>query len=264
MEKTSRRNAIKVMGLGTACLLTGAMKPLRPSRKHIITLSYDDGFRNSSIRTAELYEKYRLSASINVIAAAHQENFKSLDAYQSHPVGDFELWNELQSRGHEIMPHGYKHANLRDLPFPEAQNLITKCMDIFSEELEGFIAKGCIFNFPYNASSPDLEEWLKPRVRAIRTGGDAINPIPNKGLFRLTCTSYGPGNIDKHLEDTIDEFLAGPSGWLIYNTHGIDDEGWGPVSEVFLDELLDRLSQHETAELLSVTQSLDQVSLTHT
>lgn len=33
------------------------------------------------------------------------------------------------------------------------------------------------------------------------------------------------------------------SGWLIYNAHGLDDEGWGPMSSVFLDELLDRLKK---------------------
>lgn len=137
---------------------------------------------------------------------------------------------------------------------------MTKCLDIFSEKLEGFRAEQSIFNFPYNASTPELEDWLKTRVRAVRTAGPAINPLPHPGLFRLTCISYGPGNIDRHLDQTINEFLNGPSGWFIYNTHGIDDEGWGPVSEGFLDELLDRLNQHETAEVLTVTQSFDQIT----
>ena len=39
----------------------------------------------------------------------------------------------------------------------------------------------------------------------------------------------------------------------------LDDEGWGPVSSVFLDELLDRLSGHESARVLSITQSLNQI-----
>ncbi|MEE9461752.1 MAG: hypothetical protein V3V53_07960, partial [Bacteroidales bacterium] len=71
--------------------------------------------------------------------------------------------------------------------------------------------------------------------------------------------SHGPENIDEHLEEKINEFLNGPSGWFIYNTHGLDKEGWGPVSSVFLDELLDRLNEHESAEVLSITQSLNQI-----
>jgi hypothetical protein len=67
--------------------------------------------------------------------------------------------------------------------------------------------------------------------------------MPFKGQKKLTCISHGPENIDKHLGESIDNFLKTPSGWFIYNTHGLDDEGWGPVSSSFLDELLDRLTK---------------------
>lgn len=44
-------------------------------------------------------------------------------------------------------------------------------------------------------------------------------------------------------ENTIDEFLQGQYGWLIFNTHCLDEEGWEPMSSVFLDELPDRLKK---------------------
>jgi hypothetical protein len=75
------------------------------------------------------------------------------------------------------MPHGYKHANLRYMPFEDAKELVIKCLDIFSEKLEGFKAEQSIFNFPYNASTPQLEDWLKTRVRAVRTAGRAIRMV---------------------------------------------------------------------------------------
>ena len=59
--------------------------------------------------------------------------------------------------------------------------------------------------------------------------------------------------------ETIDQFLEGPSGWFIYNTHGLDDEGWGPVSSVFLDELLDRLSGIKTVEILPAGKALERI-----
>jgi hypothetical protein len=76
---------------------------------------------------------------------------------------------------------------------------------------------------------------------AFRTGGPAINPLPHRGQSKLTCTSSGPGNIDAHLTGEIEKLLSQPSGWLIYNTHGLDDEGWGPLSASVLDGLLARL-----------------------
>jgi peptidoglycan/xylan/chitin deacetylase (PgdA/CDA1 family) len=259
MKTITRRQAVSAIGLGWAYVMTRAFVPAKPGKTHIITLSFDDGFEKSSIKTAEIYEKYGLSAAINVIASAHEKQFELPNEYHAWPVGDFDLWNELQSRGHEIMPHGYNHSNLQELALEDAKKLVNKCLDIFSMELDGFIPENAVFNFPYNASNPDIEDWIKTKVRAIRTGGSLVNPLPYKGQFRLTCISHGPENIDRHLEEQISEFLEGPSGWFIYNTHGLDEEGWGPVSSTLLDELLDRLHGHETAEVLSVTQSLNQI-----
>jgi len=76
-------------------------------------------------------------------------------------------------------------------------------------------------------------------------------------MKKLTCASHGPENIDLYLDNTINEFLKGSSGWLIFNTHGLDDEGWGPMSSRFLDELLDRITRSDTVEMLSVSQALD-------
>jgi len=52
--------------------------------------------------------------------------------------GDFGVWNELQDRGHEIMPHGYRHTHLANLPLEEAEDLIHKCIEVFTKELRGF------------------------------------------------------------------------------------------------------------------------------
>ena len=76
-------------------------------------------------------------------------------------------------------------------------------------------------------------------------------------MTKLTCISYGADNADKHLNESIDIFLEGPPAWFIYNTHGLDDEGWGPVSSVFLDELLDRLTRMKNVKVLPAGAALD-------
>lgn len=255
--KLSRRDSIKWIFSGTMAALTAPLLGRAGETTHLITLSFDDGFKKSSIRTAEIYEKYKLSSCINIIASAHLQEPGTTDAYHLWPVGDFTLWNELKKRGHEIMPHSYRHANLTQMPLEKAKVLVNKCIAVFEEELDGFRTEESVFNLPYNASTPELEAWLKTRFRAIRTGGNPVNPLPHRGQFRLGCASYGPDNIDEHLEKTINEFLEGPPGWLVYNTHGIDDEGWGPVSAVYLDELLDRLTRLEHVSVLPVIPALD-------
>jgi peptidoglycan/xylan/chitin deacetylase (PgdA/CDA1 family) len=252
----TRRQVIKSLGFGTAGLMI-AQSPFRCSEKtHIITLSFDDGFEKSSIRTAEIFEKYGLTACINVIATAHLQNFVLPNEYHAWKAGDFQLWNELKSRGHEIMPHSYDHQNLTEMPLEQAKESILKCLDVFNKELKGFDAKEAVYNFAYNASTPEIEEWLGTQVMAFRTGGPAYNPSPHPGQKKLTCISHGPENIDQHLGQTIDEFLNGPNGWFIYNTHGLDDEGWGPVSSGYLDELLDKLTKIKTVDVLAAGEAL--------
>jgi beta-glucanase (GH16 family) len=56
----------------------------------------------------------------------------------------------------EVMPHSYKHANLRQLSFSEAKDLIRRCLDVFSKELKHFDPKKAIYNFAYNASTPEI------------------------------------------------------------------------------------------------------------
>jgi hypothetical protein len=127
---------------------------------------------------------------------------------------------------------------------------------IFSDRLQGFDARDSVFNFPYNASTADLEGWLPMTVKAFRTGGDGINLLPHKGQTKLTCTAYGPENCEQHLDSEIERLLSKPSGWLIYNTHGLDDEGWGPIRSTYLEGLLEKLLHIDTVVVKPVGQVL--------
>jgi peptidoglycan/xylan/chitin deacetylase (PgdA/CDA1 family) len=222
---------------------------------HIVTLSFDDGFERSSIRTAEIFERYGLAAELHVLAAGHLGEPK--ESWHSRwRKGDFGLWSELRARGHSVMPHGYRHANKAELPLDEAKRSIEACLDVFRAELDGFKASKASFAFPYNRSTPEIEAWLGTRVRAFRTGGDPVMPLPRPGQQRVTCASFGPGRADDHLSRTVEAFLAGPSGWLCYNLHGLDGEGWGPTGSDTLARVLERLAAAD-ALVLPITAALD-------
>jgi peptidoglycan/xylan/chitin deacetylase (PgdA/CDA1 family) len=223
---------------------------------YIVSLSFDDGFEKSNLKIAEIHEKFGLSACFNVLAREEVDGEKVDDLYHHWPKGDFKLWNELQARGHEIMPHGLIHHNLANMALADAQRSITRCLEIFKEELENFQAHEAIYNFAYNASTPELEAWLPSVVKAFRTGGEGINPLPHKGQVRLTTTAHGPDNCEWHLDEQINRLLAQPSGWLIYNVHGLDDEGWGPIRAKYLQDLLDRLSGTQGVAILPVGKAL--------
>jgi peptidoglycan/xylan/chitin deacetylase (PgdA/CDA1 family) len=263
MKKHTRRAFLAAVGtVGAACALAGASRADEKSaaaKRHLVTLSFDDGFRKSSVKTAEIYEKYKLSACINVVASASMKDFRAPD-YPDVSRADFGLWNDLQARGHEIMPHGYKHANKQKLPFAESKDLILRCLDVFDKELNDFDRKQAVFNFPYNASTPELEQWLPTQVRAFRTGGAAINRLPHREQVKLTCTSFGPDNCEKAIDREIEKLLSMESGWLIFNTHGLDEEGWGPIRASYLEQLLERLLAIESVEILPAGKALARVA----
>jgi hypothetical protein len=215
--------------------------------RHIVTLSLDDGFTKSTVKTAQIFERYGLKACFNVVAMACKPGFafpNSAPAREGE-FGDFGLFNEMVARGHEVAPHGYAHLNKKAMGFEEAKGSILRCLEVFEGSLTGFVAKKSVFNFPYNATTAELDAWLPSVVRASRGGGveHGINALPTRETVVLRTTGHGPGNCDAHLEGCVSALLARPSGWLVYCGHGLDEEGWGPMSSGYLEGLLERLVQ---------------------
>lgn len=254
----NRREFIKTLSTG-ALVVPGIMSCITDNEEitHIVSISFDDGFQKSFLKTADIYEKYGLSACFNVIASGHLDDFTPPDEYILPEItGGFELWNDLKDRGHEVMPHGFRHADLAKLPIENAKSLVNECLAYFSDHLKDFDSSRSVFNFPFNSSSEELESWLNDKVMAYRTSGGAINPLPHRQMKKLTCISYGPENIDDYFEEQLRIFLAEPHGWFIFNAHGLDGEGWGPMSSAYLDELLDRLSGLKHVKVSPVGQAL--------
>lgn len=253
-----RRTFIKTSLIGT---LAGAVHRdiYAVNKSHILTLSFDDGFKKSFLKIADIFESYDLQACLNVIASGHLPEFKKVDDWiLPELMGDFNDWNALAQRGHEIMPHSWKHLNLAKQPLDEAKELIDKCLIYFENNLNGYRNETAIFNFPFNASTPELEKYLLAKVGAVRSWGTSpVNGIPTTSVpFKIGCGSKGPNNIDRWVGSKIEEFLAMDGGWLVLNLHGLDDEGWGPISTDFLTELLSKLVQIGHLEIAPAGQVL--------
>ncbi len=231
---------------------------------HIVSLSLDDGFKKSTIKTAQIYEGFRLKACFNIVSQAHTPGFSFPGGPETPGLfGDFGLYNELVARGHEVAPHGYGHFNKAAMPFEDAKTSILKCLDVFEKELKGFEAKKSVFNFPYNAATPELLAWLPTVVRAARAGGVAhgINPWPTRETMVLRTTGMGPANCDAHLEEAVKAFLSGGPGWMVYCGHALDDEGWGPISSAYLEKLLGRLVEMPHVKVWPVGQTFANLGL---
>jgi peptidoglycan/xylan/chitin deacetylase (PgdA/CDA1 family) len=232
--------------------------------KYIVTLSLDDGIKKSTIKQAEIFERFGLKGCFNVVARAHEPGFKFPNSPEMPGMfADFGLYNELVARGHEVAPHGYEHLNKRNMPFEEAKASILRCLDVFDQKLKGFDAKKSVFNFPYNAVTPELLEWVPTVVRATRGGGieHGINPLPTRETTVIKTTGHGPENCDAHLKGCVDALLAQDSGWLMYCGHGLDEEGWGPMSGAYLERLLGELVERPDVKVWPAGQAFAHLGL---
>ena len=254
-----RRKFIKSVAV---CSLAPALgfKPSYATKTHLISFSFDDGFRKSFYKLAEIHEEVGLKACLNIIASGHLPEFQQVDDWiRPELMGDFDDWNNFLSRGHEVMPHSWKHLNLaRQDPY-EAKKLISKCIVYFNEHLKGFDSAKAVFNFPFNSSTPELDQYALTKVRAVRTsGGGAINPFPTKNTSRiLGCESHGPGLSDDWVEEKVGSFLNSEGGWLVLNLHGLEEEGWGPLSTDYFSSLLNRLVIVNKLEVIPVGMALE-------
>ncbi len=244
---------------------------LPPIKKtHLVTLSWDDGFRKSFHKTADIFEANGLRACFNVIATANEEDFqprvggKPDVGIVGNPMGTFTEWNALKRRGHEVMAHTYNHANLTEMPLDQAKADIDKCAAYFEKHLKGFKARDSVYNFAYNASTPELDAYVLTKFLVARTQGDSpVNPIPtHRNPVRIGCYSHGPECCDDYFESELVKFLQGPSGWFVFNTHGLDGEGWGPMTSKYLDALLKRLGKLKMVEVVSPGVLLNRLSET--
>jgi hypothetical protein len=93
---------------------------------------------------------------------------------------------------------------------------------------------------------------------AFRTTGGMINPLPGPETRKVTTGGWGPDNAERHVDETVEKLLALPEGWMVYNLHGLDEEGWGPIRPAYLEKLLRRLREIESVRILPTGRALMQ------
>ncbi len=206
-----------------------------------IGIIFDDGIKKSTLTTAKLFEEYKLPAYFGVIAEPGNWSPNLVK-------GDFDLWNELQSRGHVVYPHGYTHTKLSEIPHEQAVDELRRCLDAFTEMLDGFNAKEALYAFAYNCGTPSLCEWLLPRVRAVRIGGTGfLNEADLKSRIWHNVT-HGPDDPGDHLLDHLQQCRVKKPPAFFYSLHGIDGEAWGAIALDKLKRVLDLITSDDTFE----------------
>lgn len=224
-----------------------------------LSLDFDDGFLRSCRKVADIFEGHGLRAAFNVLA--DPDGFlDDAPGYPDHGRGRFDDWNALQTRGHNINPHGWDHHDLSQMPHDEAVAKLERCLNAFAQGLQGFDAKRCLYAFAYDRSTPALEAWLTERCLGVRAHGAPYNVIPAPGVRKVSTAGWGPDDVEAALERGFEKFLHQPEGWMLCGLHGLDGEGWGPISGAWLDGILGRLKKEKDLTLAPGSTVLAQLA----
>jgi peptidoglycan/xylan/chitin deacetylase (PgdA/CDA1 family) len=207
----------------------------------IVSFCFDDGFRDSSVRTAALFEARRVRAEFCVLAAPEE----AADPYISTtPIGDWDLWRDLAAAGHVIAPHGWAHERLADQAPQVAIDQCLRTFDAFRRALPDFDPAGRLFHPAYLTAPAELVAWLGAATAGVRlaSGLRGLNdPRSFRRGGRVEAITFGPDGVDHALAQRTARFLAAESGWLVLVLHGLDGEGWGPTGHDALAGVLDAL-----------------------
>lgn len=136
-------------------------------------------------------------------------------------------YREIARKGHEIGNHSWSHANLTRLNTREeivAQ--VTRPLDVIKEDIG---VRPVSFVHPFNKSNKIVDEivfehHLFARISSTASLSDRIiGPIGSK---------RHNGALPSRFENALKN-----NGWLIIAGHGVEGEGWRPVSAEFLHEI---------------------------
>jgi hypothetical protein len=213
-----------------------------------VGIIFDDGFARSTLKTAEIFESLGLRAVFAVLADA--SNF-----VKGPGCGDWAMWNDLQRRGHIIHPHGQTHVKLSEIAPAAAIESVSMCLESFAEHLEGFDARQAVYAFTYNTPTRETMDWLLPRVRSVRIGGDPLLSASDLASRVWRSQADGPHDPFDDCMRVLDRAAQKRPTAALYCLHGLDREYWGATASENLRRVLDRIVSDDALEYWPLTSS---------
>jgi len=183
--------------------------------------TFDDGYP-SSFTIANMFEQRNLRASFYIIPG------KVL-------ASDWAKWKALSDKGHEIGNHSMTHdIDLGDPTLTDAQldQEINQAQSVIGKQI-GIVPK--VFAFPWHSYTAHAKSIALQHHIAIR------DPEPNDPDYSMAYfdqvhtpdLNSALDSVNAQLADTVKN-----GGWFVAAGHGIDGDGWSPVTTQFLDSHL--------------------------
>ncbi|WP_077034372.1 polysaccharide deacetylase family protein [Pelomonas sp. KK5] len=206
-----------------------------------VSFCFDDGFRRSAETVCQVFEQRGLKACFAILA----DPGHALDPFvRGADLGDWAFWRQVMAAGHELGSHGLMHERYDELGIEAARASVLRALAAMEARLPGFRRRDAVFHVPYLSAPDELVRWLgEDQSLAVRLGPAAAGFNRWSELRRgavINCVCFGPEGVGESLAARLQQFSQqAEDGWLVLVLHGVDGEGWGPVTRAQLERLLD-------------------------
>jgi peptidoglycan/xylan/chitin deacetylase (PgdA/CDA1 family) len=161
----------------------------------------------------------------------------------------------LIAAGHEVACHGFGHVDYQSLDSLQIEEDIQRNRQFLSEL--GVDASDLNFAYPFGCTSPSVKRLVSKRYVSARGIDDGLN-VGRVDLSLLRATRLYQGRFtDAEVTHLIEEAVR-QCAWLIFFTHGVDDE---PNEYGCTPDLLEHalhISVQSGAQVLTVRDALQQ------
>ncbi|OWW20630.1 polysaccharide deacetylase family protein [Noviherbaspirillum denitrificans] len=183
--------------------------------------TFDDGYP-SSTTVAGIFESFGYRATFFIIPGA---------------IGDTEwgTWKDLAARGHEIGNHSMTHTiDMGDPSVSDAtlQTEINAAQDRIAQNLG---IKPLSFAFPWHSYTARALSVAESRHYSVRkmSNGESNYQFAFFDQDHDASLSAALSTVNDQLRFVVDN-----GGWFVAGGHGVDGDGWSPVTSQFLRDHL--------------------------
>lgn len=215
--------------------------PIRYSGQGMVTLSYDDGFKNNYTKALPLHQKYNIPLSLNIIAGNLQKQPRFMTRFEVR---------DSRRRGAEIASHSYSHENLTTKTDAELHFEFGESLKVLSD----IVGDVETFAVPYSQYNEDIKSIGSQYYSAIRVHGDKQNDIPPSDPYWLNCAiAVRNSTTFLDVKNAIDTAVSNQK-WCIIMLHGINEENDGEyeITPQLLEEILQYIASFDESQLLPV------------
>ena len=201
--------------LETFALSEVRIAPYRGGRRAAASYTFDDGPASTSA-IASMFETYGMRASFYLVPAWMNE-------------ARWLVARGLQERGHEVGNHSMNHIALDDSSLSDAEIVdeIESSQCLFEEKLG---VKPQVFVFPFGRSSSRTIAVALRSHLATRSEGPFLGADHQvRGINETSSSASFNSALDRAISS---------SAWFVGAGHGMDGDGYRPMTSQFLSEHL--------------------------